>query len=107
MSRSYNKNAPSWGKNKRPTDRFFKNFWHKKMRQHVKRIIEKGDEKAIVNKHEVSDLSYSSRDDSPHRMRKEKLKEYLNVEFNSDIEKGYQCEKNRKKETSVNYKNRK
>lgn len=107
MSRSYNKNAPSWGKNKRPTDRFFKNFWHKKMRQQVKRKIEKGDEKAIVHKHAVSDLYDSSRDDSPQRMPKEKLKAYLIAEFNSDIEKGYQCENNRKKETSVNYKNRK
>lgn len=107
MSRSYNKNAPLWGKNKRSSDKFFKKFWHKKMRQRVKSKIEIGDEICFVHRHETADTSYSSRDDSPHRRNKKDLKNYLICEFNSDIQKGYQYEQNRKKQTSVNYKNRK
>lgn len=106
MSRSYNKFAPAWGNNNRPSDVYFKKLWHKKCRLECKSRIKNESEICIVHKNEVSDKYSSSKDGSPHRVHKSKLKEYLQEEFENDTRKGWFAG-NRKKQTSVKYRNRK
>lgn len=107
MSRSYNKNAPMYGTNDRPSDRYFKKLWHKKSRAKAKSLLYKGAEVCVVDKHSVSDLYDSSRDGSPIRISRADFKNHLIFEFDLDVKSGYLDEKERKRHVSVNYNNRK
>lgn len=109
MSRSYNKNAPAWGTNKRPSDKYFKQLWHKKARRKGKSLLNKGEEVCVISKNSVSNLYDSSRDCSPHRVNKKDFKVYLEHEFQSDVRNGYieLTDSNKKKRLSEKYNNRK
>lgn len=109
MSRSYNKNPPAWGTNKRPSDKYFKQLWHKKSRKKGKYLLNKDEEICVIDKNSVSNLYDSSRDSSPHRVNKKDFKIYLEHEFQSDVRNGYikSTDSSKKKRLSVKYNNRK